>query len=59
MNDMKNFIYFFCLFAYIVGAIGGFGISVYNREWHIAISIVILAAMAFPTAKKMFKSLIG
>lgn len=56
---MKNFIYFFCLFAYIVGAIGGFGISVYNNEWHIAISTVILAAMAFPTAKKMFKSLIG
>ena len=56
---MKNFIYLFCLFAYIVGAIGAFGISVYKNEWYIYTSVVVLAAMGFPTAKKMFKSLIG
>lgn len=56
---LKKIGYFFGLCAYAVGAIGGFGYSAYCKAWFIAICVVALAAMAFPTAKKFFNGLIG
>lgn len=52
---MKKFLYFFAICAYIVGAIGGFGYAMYNKAYFIAVCVVALAAMAFPTAKKFLK----
>ncbi len=56
---LKKIGYFFGLCAYAVGAIGGFGYAAYCKAWFIAICVVALAAMAFPTAKKFFNGLIG
>ena len=56
---LKKFGYFFALFAYAVGAIGGFGYAAYCKAWFIAICVVVLAVMAFPTAKKFFNNLIN
>lgn len=54
---MKKIGYFFGLFAYIVGSIGGFGYAAYCKAWFIAVCIVVLAYMAFGTAKGWFKGL--
>lgn len=54
---MKKVFYFFALFAYAVGVIGGIGYSTYSKAYFIAACIVVLAAMAFPTAKDFFKKL--
>lgn len=54
---MKNFIAFVCLCAYVMGAIGGFGYAVYEGAYPIAVSIVILAIMAWPTAVKQWRVL--
>ena len=53
----KKIFSFFCLVAYGVGAIGGFGYSAWGGSWFIAICVAALAAMAFPFAKKCFKEL--
>ncbi len=56
---LKKFGYFFALFAYAVGASCGFGYAAYCKAWFIAICVVVLAVMAFPTAKKFFNNLIN
>ena len=62
-DSIKEILYkagrFFGLFAYVVGAIGGFGYACYCKAYVIAVCIILLAVMAFPTAKKWFKELIG
>lgn len=54
---MKGIYHFICCFAYVVGGIGGFGLSLYHKEPVIAVCVAALAAMAFPYAKKCFKEL--
>ena len=54
---IKKFGSFFGMCAYIVGAIGGFGFAMYNKAYFIAVCVLLLAAMAFPTLKKFFKNL--
>lgn len=54
---MKKFLSFFCLVAYVVGAIGGFGFAAWGGSWFVAICVAVLAAMAFPFAKERFKDL--
>ena len=49
---MKQTLKFFGFCAWILGSIGGFGYACYCHRYLIAVAIVILAAMAFPTAKK-------
>ena len=56
---IKKFGYFFGLCAYAVGALGGLGFALYNKGYFIAVCVVVLAAMAFPTAKKFFQNLNG
>lgn len=51
----KGFLYTFLLFAYIVGAIGGFGYSAWNGTWFVAVCVLILAVMAAPTAYRIFQ----
>jgi len=57
MDTFKKILRFFGLFAYAVGAIGGFGYSMYCKAYFIAVCVVVLAVMAFPTAQKWFKEL--
>lgn len=56
---LKKFGYFFAMFAYAVGAIGGFGYALYCKAYFIAACIVILAAMAFPTLKSFYNKLMN
>lgn len=56
---LKKFGYFFALFAYAVGAIGGFGYALYNKAYFIAACVVALAVMAFPTVKSLFNKLMN
>ena len=51
--------YFFALWAYILGSIGGFGYALYSKAYLIAICILVLAILAFPTAKSYFQKLIA
>ena len=53
--ELKRIGAFFALLAYIIGAIGGIGYCLYIKEWFVAICLVVVAAMAFPTAKKFAK----
>lgn len=54
---MKKVLSLFGLFAYVVGAIGGFGYAMYSKAYFIGICVLALAAMAFPTLKKFWKEL--
>lgn len=53
---MKNQIFSFIVLAlYILGAIGGFGYACYSGAYLIAFAVLVLAVMAFPTAKRVFQ----
>lgn len=51
---MKKILYFLALFLYGIGAIGGIGYALYSGAWIVAIAVAVLAAMAWPTAKKLY-----
>ena len=53
----KQFLSFFALGAYVLGSIGGFGYAAYSKAWPIAVSVIILAVMAWPQAKKYWQNL--
>ena len=53
----QKVIAFVKLAAYVMGAIGGFGYSAWGGSWPIAISVVVLAWMAWPTVVKCWKVL--
>lgn len=55
--NIKNFVLLIKLFLYLMGAIGGFGYACYYKAYVIAIAVVELAIMAFPTAKKWWKEM--
>ena len=55
---MKKEIFSFLILAlYILGAIGGFGYACYSGAYLIAVAVVDLAVMAWPTAWKCVKDL--
>lgn len=54
---MKKILYFFLLCLYVLGVFGGIGYALYEDSYPIALGIVVLAFMAFPTAKKWWKIL--
>lgn len=54
---IKKFGYFFGICAYALGSLGGFGYAIYCKAYLIAVVIIVLAAMAFPTLKKFFNKL--
>jgi uncharacterized membrane protein len=51
---MKKYIYLIGLFAYAMGTIGGIGYACYSGAWVIAVTVAVLGAMAFPTAKNLY-----
>jgi len=54
---MKKYISFFGLFLYAIGVVGGIGYAIYASGWVIAIAVLVLGVMAYPTARKLFKNL--
>lgn len=52
---LKGFLQFITLALYVLGAIGGFGYACYSGAYLIAVAVLVLAVMAFPTAKRIFK----
>ena len=55
---MKKEIFSFSILAlYILGAIGGFGYAVYSDAKVISVAVMVLAGMAWPTARQCFKNL--
>ena len=53
----KEIISFLILALYILGAIGGFGYAMYSDAKLIAVAVLALAVMAWPTAWKCIKDL--
>ena len=51
----KGFINTFVLMLYAMGSIGGFGYACYCKAYVIAAAVLLLAILAFPTIKKVFK----
>lgn len=45
------------LFLYAIGTVNGIGYSLWIGEYVTAISVAVLAAMAFPVAKKCWQEL--
>ncbi len=45
------------LFAYAIGTINGIGYSIYIGEWVTAVCVLVLAVMAFPTARYIWNEL--
>lgn len=52
---LKGIISMFLLMLYAMGSIGGFGYAMYCKAYVIAAAVLIVAVMAFPTIKKVFK----
>ena len=52
---LKGLISMFLLMLYAMGSIGGFGYAMYCKAYVIAAAVLIVAAMAFPTIRKVFK----
>ena len=51
----KKFFYTLLLMLYAMGSIGGFGYACYSGAYVIAAAVLVLAILAFPTIKKVFK----
>ena len=51
----KGILYTFILMLYAMGSIGGFGYACYSGAYLIAFAVLVLAVMAFPTAKRVFQ----
>ena len=51
---MKGIISFIMLCCYALGSIGGFGYSLYNKNYVIAATVAVLAYMAWPQAKEYY-----
>lgn len=51
----KGFINTFVLMLYAMGSTGGFGYACYCKAYVIAAAVLVLAILAFPTIKKVFK----
>lgn len=56
-SKMKKLIAFIIFCAYILGTIGGFGYAAWGGSWPIAVAVIILAVMAWPTFKEAVKQL--
>lgn len=50
-------LYFFAICAYILGAFGGVGYALFNSAYLIAVSVLIIAVMAFPVLFGCIKKL--
>lgn len=48
---------FIAVSMWAVGAIGGFGLAVYNKEGIIAACVAVLGVLAFPTVKRLFSEM--
>lgn len=57
MDALKKIGCFFGLFLYAIGVIGGIGVSLHEHSYIITAAILVLGAMAFPTAKTLFRYL--
>lgn len=55
--SMKKFVSFIMICLYVLGTIGGLGWVLYSEGYVIAVGVVAVAFMAFPSAKKYFKEL--
>lgn len=55
METAKGFLYLVVLMAYLIGTINGIGYSIYIGEWPTAISVAVLAVLAFPVVRNIFK----
>lgn len=53
----KQFLSFIGICAYAMGTIGGFGFSAWGGSWPVAIAVLILAVMAWPTVKKLWNDM--
>lgn len=51
---MGRVIGFFEICAYVLGAVGGFGWSMYGGGYLVALAVLVLAVMAFPEARRAF-----
>ena len=54
---MKKVGIFFLICLYILGVFGGIGYALYGGSYPIALGIVVLACIGFPTVKKWWKLL--
>ena len=52
---LKGLISMFLLMLYAMGSIGGFGYACYSGAYLMAAAVLVLAIMAFPTAKRIFQ----
>lgn len=55
MKDLKNIGKLLVIAAYVLGTIGGLGYVIKSQAYLIAIAIIVLAVLAFPTVVGMFK----
>lgn len=52
---LKGIFYTFVLMLYAMGSIGGFGYAMYCKAYLIAAAVLVLAILAFPTIKDVWK----
>lgn len=60
---MKGFLtklpYFFGMFAYLVGVVGGLGFALTSRAYVIAAAVAVLAYMALPKFREYIEKLMS
>ena len=52
---LKGALCMLILFAYLIGTVNGIGYSIYIGQWPTAISVAVLAVLAFPVVRNIFK----
>lgn len=58
MKNWKKIMSLLGIMAWVIGAVGGAGYCAWIGQWIVAIAVVLLGFMAFPTVKKFYYNLI-
>ena len=56
MENLKGILSLCALMLIIMGVIGGIGYAIYGGSWPIAVGVVVLAILAWPGIKKVWKT---
>ena len=58
-NAVKNILYFFLSFLWVIGAVGSLGYILWMKEWVVAIGLVIVVVPSVPKIKEWVKFILS
>ena len=58
MKNWKKVMSVFGIMMWLIGTIGGAGYCGWIGEWVVAVAVIVLGVMAFPTVKQLYYNII-